>query len=67
MKAKDELKEIRGWDEQQRVEKLRSTENELMSLRFKNASGQLKITSQIGQLKRRIGRINGIISEKAQA
>lgn len=67
MKAKDELKEIRGWDEQQRVEKLRSAENELMSLRFKNASGQLKITSQIGQLKRRIGRINGIISEKAQA
>lgn len=67
MKRKDEVKEIRGFSKAELVEKLSHAENELMNLRFKNASGQLKITSHIGQLKRRIGRINTVISEKASS
>ncbi len=64
MKRKDQIKEIRAWSAEDRAQKLKDAQNELMNLRFKNASGQLKITSQIGQLKRRIGRINSVISEQ---
>lgn len=64
MKRKDEIKEIRNCSKDELVEKLKNAENELMNLRFKNASGQLKITSQIGQLKRRIGRINTVITQQ---
>lgn len=63
-KLKDELKQIRAWGKEELAEKLKEAQNELMNLRFKNASGQLKITSQIGRLKRKIGRINTIISEQ---
>ncbi len=52
MKRKDQIKEIRAWSAEDRAQKLKDAQNELMNLRFKNASGQLKITSQIGQLKR---------------
>lgn len=57
MKRNDQLKEIRSWSAEDKVKNLREAENELMSLRFKNASNQLKITSQLPQLRKKIARI----------
>lgn len=64
MKTRDELIELRGLDEGELEEKVTSTEEELMNLRFRHASGQLEQTSQLKTLRRRVARMRGLISEK---
>ena len=64
MKRNDQIKEIKGWSTEDRVKNLRAAESELMSLRFKNASNQLKITSQLPQLRKKIARIRTAIREE---
>jgi large subunit ribosomal protein L29 len=63
MKRQDDLREIRELDEEGRLGRLSSLEQELMSLRFKHASGQLEQTAQLGILRKRIGRVKTIINQ----
>ena len=66
MKRNDQLKDVRSWSAEDKVKNLRAAENELMSLRFKNASNQLKITSQLPQLRKKIARIRTAIKEESK-
>ena len=66
MKRNDQIKDIKSWSAEDRIKNLRAAENELMSLRFKNASNQLKITSQLPLLKKKIARIRTVINEGAK-
>ena len=43
------------------VEELRETKHEALNLRFRNATGQLENTAEIGKVRRRIARINTLI------
>ena len=57
MKSSAEIKEFRGLAESELTERISSTEQELMNLRFKHASAQLDQTAQLKQLRRRIARL----------
>ena len=63
MKAKDDLKELRGLDATELKGKLSSTEEELMNLRFRNAAGQLEQTAQLTQLRKRVARVKTVLKE----
>ncbi len=67
MKRNDQIKEIRSWSAEDQIKNLRAAESELMGLRFKNASNQLKITSQLPQLRKKIARIKTVMSQVAKA
>ena len=60
-KTNAELKEL-GLAEL--VEELRATKQESLNLRFRNATGQLENTAQIGAARRRIARINTVLRAK---
>lgn len=63
MKAKEELKEFRSLSALEIAERIRSTRQEMMNLRFRKASGQLAQSAQVSVLRRRIARLNTVLSE----
>ena len=67
MKSKDKLKEYRGMSAEDLQGSIASTEEELMNLRFRHASGQLQQTAQLTQLKRQVARARTILNEKKSA
>ncbi len=46
------------------VDELRETKQEALNLRFRNATGQLDNTAEIGKVRRQIARINTLIRER---
>ena len=57
MKIRDEVHDFRGLGEDELEERLANTEEEVMNLRFRHASGQLEQTAQLKTLRRRIARM----------
>ena len=60
-RSNTELKEM---DLAALVEELRATKQEALNLRFRNATGQLDNTAEIGKVRRQIARINTQIRAK---
>jgi large subunit ribosomal protein L29 len=56
--------ELRELDLSALVEELRSTKQEALNLRFRNATGQLDTTSELRRVRRQIARINTLIRER---
>ena len=46
------------------IDELRATKQEALNLRFRNATGQLENTAEIGKVRRQIARINTLIRSK---
>ena len=46
------------------VEELRATKQESLNLRFRNATGQLENTAEIGKVRKQIARINTLIRQR---
>ena len=65
MKRKEFLKEIGGLSTEDLRARANSMAEELMKLRFRNASGQLTQGHRIGELKRNLARVLGTISARA--
>ena len=61
MAKKNKLAEM---DMSELVEELRETKHEALNLRFRNATGQLENTAEIGKVKKQIARINTLIRER---
>mgnify|MGYP003702713177 CR=1 FL=1 len=55
---------LRDLDLNELVEELRETKHEALNLRFRNATGQLENTAEIGKVRRQIARINTLIRER---
>jgi large subunit ribosomal protein L29 len=64
MKMSEEIKALRGMNEQELTEKLNSARQELFNLRFQHATAQLEKTASIPAKKKEIARILTIMSEK---
>ncbi len=64
MKKREELKELRNLSAQELGERMLGTEEELMKLRFRHASGQLEQTAQLKVLRRKVARIKTLLAEK---
>jgi large subunit ribosomal protein L29 len=64
MKKTDELKELRDLPVADLNKRARSMGEELMKLRFRNATGQYGDAHRFTQLRRGIARIGTIIKEK---
>ena len=56
--------EFRELTETELVTRLGETKQELFALRFKNATGQLENSSQIGNLKKDVARIEMVLRER---
>ncbi|HNJ97587.1 MAG TPA: 50S ribosomal protein L29 [Ilumatobacteraceae bacterium] len=56
--------ELKEMDLAALVEELRATKQEALNLRFRNATGQLDNTAEIGKVRRQIARINTHIRAK---
>ena len=56
--------ELRELDLPALVEELRSTKQESLNLRVRNATGQLDTTSELRRVRRQIARINTLIRER---
>ncbi len=65
MKSTEQIKDLRTKNVDDLKNILSSTEQELMNLRFRLASGQLKQTAQIRTIKRKIAQTKTLLSEKA--
>jgi large subunit ribosomal protein L29 len=46
------------------VEELSATKQEALNLRFRNATGQLENTAEIGKVRKQVARINTLIRSK---
>ena len=46
------------------IDELKATKQEALNLRFRNATGQLENTAEIGKVRRQIARINTLIRER---
>ena len=46
------------------VDELRATKQEALNLRFRNATGQLENTAEIGKVRKQIARINTLIRQR---
>jgi large subunit ribosomal protein L29 len=46
------------------IDELRETKQEALNLRFRNATGQLDNTAEIGRVRRQIARINTFIRQR---
>ncbi len=46
------------------IDELRATKQEALNLRFRNATGQLENTAEIGKVRRQIARINTLIRQR---
>ena len=45
------------------IDELRATKQEALNLRFRNATGQLENTAEIGKVRKQIARINTLIRQ----
>jgi large subunit ribosomal protein L29 len=61
MARKHDLSEM---DLGQLIDELRSTKQEALNLRFRNATGQLDNTAEIRRVRRQIARINTLIRQR---
>ena len=64
MKSKVFLKEIVGMGKQDLQARAQSIVEELLKLRFRNASGQLEQNHRIRQLRRDLARVQTMMSSK---
>ena len=46
------------------IDELKATKQEALNLRFRNATGQLDNTAEIGKVRKQIARINTLIRER---
>ena len=46
------------------IQELRETKQEALNLRFRNATGQLENTAEIGKVRKQIARINTLIRQR---
>lgn len=46
------------------VDELKATKQEALNLRFRNATGQLENTAEIGKVRKQIARINTLIRQR---
>ena len=46
------------------IEELTATKQEALNLRFRNATGQLENTAEMGKVRKQIARINSLIRSK---
>ena len=46
------------------IEELKATKQEALNLRFRNATGQLENTAEIGKVRKQIARINTLIRQR---
>ena len=60
-----EIDDIRLLNSQDFLEELESAQEQLMNLRFQNATMQLVNVNEIGEKKKRIARIKTVIQERA--
>lgn len=56
--------EIRDLPEDELLERLANTKEELFNLRFQNATGQIDNYSRLGELKRDIARIKTVLRQR---
>ena len=49
------------------IEELTATKQEALNLRFRNATGQLENTAEMGKVRKQIARINTLIRSKENA
>ena len=61
MAKKNDLAEL-GLDEL--IDELKATKQEALNLRFRNATGQLENTAEIGKVRKQIARINTYIRQR---
>ncbi len=61
MAKKDKLRDL---DMNELVDELRETKHEALNLRFRNATGQLENTAEIGKVRKQIARINTLIRQR---
>ena len=64
MKRRDLLAEFRELDGDALEERVEKTQNELMNLRFKHATGQLELTAQLQGLQRQIAQMKTVLRER---
>ena len=65
MKSTSYIEDLRAKSDDELLEELVSSKQELFNLRFQNATNQLENTGRIKEVKKNIARIQTIISEKA--
>ena len=46
------------------IDDLRATKQEALNLRFRNATGQLENTAEIGKVRKQVARINTLIRQR---
>ena len=46
------------------IDELRATKQEALNLRFRNATGQLENTAEIGKVRKQVARINTLIRQR---
>jgi len=46
------------------IEELKASKQEALNLRFRNATGQLENTAEIGKVRKQVARINTLIRSK---
>ena len=46
------------------IDELRATKQEALNLRYRNATGQLENTAEIGKVRKQIARINTLIRQR---
>ncbi len=67
MKTTKYVEDLRSKSAAELNEELVAAKKELFNLRFQNATNQLDNTSRIKEVRRNIARIQGVITEKANA
>ena len=46
------------------IDELRATKQEALNLRFRNATGQLENSAEIGKVRKQVARFNSLIRER---
>ena len=64
MQRTEHLQAFRNLDERELVQQIKDLEHELMNLRFRQASGQLEHSAQLGTLRKKISRAKTIFAQK---
>jgi large subunit ribosomal protein L29 len=64
MKVKDSRKELEGMSAEQLGKKLAEAREELFSLRFKHATGQLEKVAELPAMRRNVARILTYLKKK---
>ena len=67
MKSRDFLNEIKGLSAEELKVKAATIAEELMKLRFKNASGQFEGSHQFSELKRNLARVKTLMTAQIKS